>query len=130
MCPRLPSILYVSFHCYCSFSVSASPRLYTAHAHFACNLASTKAPRMRVRPCAGGSKFGSHSMKGKKRAAKSTDFPRKKRKLGKGKRPTGNATNISFKSRSIVLPSQLEQSQQPTGKRKLTFEVRLCSPPN
>lgn len=65
----------------------------------------------------------STSMKGKKRSAKSTDFPRKKRKLGKGKRPAENATNISFKSRSIVVPSQLEQSQQPTGKRKLTFEV-------
>lgn len=65
----------------------------------------------------------STSMKGKKRSAKSTDFPRKKRKLGKGKRPAENATNISFKSRSIVVHSQLEQSQQPTGKRKLTFEV-------
>ena len=62
-------------------------------------------------------------MKGKKRPAKSGDFPRKKRKLGKGKRPAENATNISFKSRSIVVSSQLEQSQQPTGKRKLTFEV-------
>ena len=64
-------------------------------------------------------------MKGKKRSAKSAaDFPRKKRKLGKGKRPAENATNVSFKSRSIVIPSQLEQSQQPTGKRKLPLEVR------
>ena len=61
-------------------------------------------------------------MKGKKRA-KSTDFPSKKRKLGKSKRPAENATRVSFKSKSIVVPSQLEQTQQPTGRRKLSLEV-------
>ena len=68
-------------------------------------------------------------MKGKKRAAKSTDFPRKKTKLGKGKRPAENATNVSFKSGRIVLPSQLasQSHQQPTGKRKLTLEASLES---
>ena len=63
-------------------------------------------------------------VKGKRR---STDFPKRKNKLGKGKRPAENATKISFKSGSIVLPSQLAQnpSQQPTGKRKLGLEVRV-----
>ena len=63
--------------------------------------------------------------KGKKRAGKAADFPKRKSKLGKAKRPPENATKISFKSRSIVLPSQLPQSQQqPTGKRKLGLEAR------
>lgn len=69
-----------------------------------------------------------HEMKakGKRQSGKSTDFPKRKNKLGKGKRPPENATKISFKSGSIVLPSQLVQSssQQPTGKRKLGLEVR------
>ena len=67
-------------------------------------------------------------MKRKRNASKSVDFPRKKRKLGKGKRPPDNATNISFKSRSVVLPSQLEKTKQPTGKRKLTFQVDQSMP--
>ncbi|CAI8001621.1 Testis-expressed protein 10 [Geodia barretti] len=66
-------------------------------------------------------------MKGKKRAGKSTDFSKRKKKLGKEKRPPENATKISFKSGSIVLPSQLASSpsQQPTGKRKLGLEALL-----
>ena len=63
--------------------------------------------------------------KGKRRSGKASDFPKRKNKLGKGKRPPENATKVSFKSQSIVVPSQLTRStQQPTGKRKLGLEVR------
>lgn len=49
---------------------------------------------------------------------------RQKRGVGKRKRLPENATPISFKTRSIVVPSQLEGTQEPTTKRKLSLPVR------
>ena len=64
----------------------------------------------------------------RKKTGKPGDFPKRKNKLGKGKRPAENTTTVSFKSRSIVLPSQLSHAgnrDQPTGKRKLGLEVSV-----
>ena len=61
-----------------------------------------------------------------KRKKNSTpDFPKKKQKLGKGKRPPDNATNISFKSQSVVLPVQLKETSGPTTHRNLTLQVYI-----
>ena len=54
------------------------------------------------------------------------DFAKKKQKVGKGKRAPENATVATFKSQSIVIPSQLEQrTDQPTTHRKLTLQVSV-----
>ncbi|UZJ51108.1 hypothetical protein CBS101457_000428 [Exobasidium rhododendri] len=54
------------------------------------------------------------------------DFDKQKTKLGKGKKPAAsNATNTSFKARSIALTQQSitkDRSSAPTSKRNLTVE--------
>ncbi|KAF8807480.1 hypothetical protein BYT27DRAFT_7165165 [Phlegmacium glaucopus] len=61
----------------------------------------------------------------KKRKDKAADFSKARLKLGKGKQPSANVIDTSFKARSIVLPSQsiaIEKDlSQPTTKRQLTF---------
>ena len=61
-----------------------------------------------------------------KKAEPPKDFPKKKQKVGKGKRTPENATVISFKSQSVVVPIQLEKSNEPTTHRKLGLQVRVC----
>lgn len=61
----------------------------------------------------------------KRKKHSSADFPKKKQKLGKGKRPPENATNVSFKAHSVVVPTQLEQTAGPSTHRKLTLQVLL-----
>ena len=62
----------------------------------------------------------------RKKAGPPKDFFKKKQKVGKGKRAPENATVVSFKSQSIVVPSQLEQRpNQPTTHRKLTLQVSI-----
>ena len=66
-------------------------------------------------------------MKGRKRKQAAPDFIKKKRKIGKGKREPANATKVSFKAKSIVVPSQLEKSakdDEPTSHRDLSLQVR------
>lgn len=59
----------------------------------------------------------------KRRKKQQSDFPKKKKKLGKGKRPPENATQVSFKSQSIYVPGQLEEATGPTTHRKLGLQV-------
>ena len=54
----------------------------------------------------------------------SGDFAKKKRKVGKGKRVAENATEVSFKSRAVVVPSQLTGTADPTSNRKLSLQVK------
>ena len=56
-----------------------------------------------------------------------SDFQKRKKKLGKGKQVPENATRISFKSKSIVVPTQLEDSaiEGPTTHRKQSLQVRF-----
>ena len=51
------------------------------------------------------------------------DFPKKKRKVGKRKGTPANATVVSFKSKSVVIPAQLAKSDGPTTHRKLNLQV-------
>lgn len=44
--------------------------------------------------------------------------------MGKGKRAPENATAISFKTRAVVVPAQLEETHEPTTKKKLPLQVR------
>ena len=63
----------------------------------------------------------------RKRKQAAPDFVKKKRKIGKGKREPANATKVSFKAKSIVVPSQLEKSakdDEPTSHRDLSLHVR------
>lgn len=53
------------------------------------------------------------------------DFPKKRRSVAKGKRAPDNATEVSFKSRAVVIPPQLVQSAEPTTDRKLPLQVRI-----
>ena len=56
------------------------------------------------------------------------DFVTKKRKVGKSKKDGANVTEISFKSRSVVVPPVFEQSsleQGPTTHRKQSLQVKL-----
>lgn len=59
-----------------------------------------------------------------KRKRQTVDFPKKKTKLGKGKRPPENATRVSFKSQNISIPTQLGQTSiGPITHRKLSLQV-------
>ena len=58
-----------------------------------------------------------------KKSETSKDFPKKKQKVGQGKRPAENETVVSFKSGSVVIPSQLERTGEPTTHRKLSLQV-------
>lgn len=51
------------------------------------------------------------------------DFAKTKQKVGKTKAVSENATDTSFKSRSVVILPQLEQSNEPTSRRKLPLQV-------
>ena len=69
-------------------------------------------------------------MSGRKRASQSTpDFQKKKIKVGKGKRPADNATNASFTTGRISVPSQLQapNKDEIVSNRKLTVKVN-CVP--
>ncbi|KAI6136704.1 hypothetical protein F5141DRAFT_1229076 [Pisolithus sp. B1] len=60
----------------------------------------------------------------KKRKEKAADFAKAKLKLGKGKKAPSNVVDTSFKTRSIVLPTQsitVEKDNVPTTRRKQTF---------
>jgi hypothetical protein len=64
-------------------------------------------------------------MSGRKRASQSTpDFQKKKIKVGKGKRPADNATNASFTTGRISVPSQLQapNKDEIVSNRKLTVK--------
>lgn len=61
-------------------------------------------------------------LKAKKKSA-AGDFLKKKQKVGKAKAVSDNATDTSFKSRSVVILPQLEQSDEPTSRRKLPLQV-------
>ncbi len=72
----------------------------------------------------------SDSMPRKRQTKDSTppDFEKKKRKVGKSKKPAENETTLlNFRSGSIVVPSQLAGSSadQPTTHRGLGLDVRL-----
>ena len=58
-----------------------------------------------------------------KKADPPKDFPKKKQKVGKRKNIPDNATVVSFKSKSVVIPSQLEKTSGPTTHRKLSLQV-------
>ncbi|WFD28991.1 rRNA processing protein [Malassezia nana] len=60
----------------------------------------------------------------KRKATPATDFTKTKKKLGKGKQVAGNATNTSFKAKSIAMPQQsilLDRSQTVTTRRRQTL---------
>ena len=66
------------------------------------------------------------SRKRKRHSKPATDFEKKKRKFGKGKKTGNNVTSISFKSRNVVVPSQLLHSLLgPTTHRKQNLQVSL-----
>ena len=58
-----------------------------------------------------------------KKANPPKDFPKKKQKVGKRKSTPDNATVVTFKSKSVVIPSQLERTDGPTTHRKLSLQV-------
>lgn len=58
-----------------------------------------------------------------KKADPPKDFPKKKKKVGEGKSAPVNATVVSFKSKSVVIPAQLTKSDGPTTHRKLSLQV-------
>lgn len=65
---------------------------------------------------------------GKSRSQIAKDFDKRKTKLGKGKQATNNATNTSFKARSIALPQQSigrERQNALVTRRKLNLEDLL-----
>lgn len=61
----------------------------------------------------------------KRKASSVLDFPKKKRKLGKGKAVPENATNLTFKAKSVIVPGQLEKSVGPKTHRQLGLQVYL-----
>lgn len=63
--------------------------------------------------------------RGKRKASQQLDFPKKKKKVGKGKQLPDNATVVSFRSQSIAVPAQLTQkaSDTPTTHRKQNVQV-------
>ena len=62
----------------------------------------------------------------KPRATK--DFEQKRRKVGKTKRVPENVTQVSFKSKSVVIPSQYQGGEQgATSHRKQSLHVMFMS---
>lgn len=60
----------------------------------------------------------------RKRKLKEQDFQKVKLKVGKKLIPADNATDTSFKSRSIFIPSQLQKpDSEPTNQRNQTLKV-------
>ncbi len=61
----------------------------------------------------------------KRKTTTPEDFTKKKKRVGKGKKPAENETRLNFRSGSIVIPSQLlrNNADQPTTHRGLGLEV-------
>ena len=59
----------------------------------------------------------------RKKKQKEQDFKKVKLKVGKKLPPAPSATDSQFKSRAIVLPSQLSSSGEPTNKRRQNLKV-------
>ncbi|WFD21139.1 rRNA processing protein [Malassezia caprae] len=60
----------------------------------------------------------------KRKATPATDFTKTKKKLGKGKQVASNATDTSFKAKSIAMPQQsimLDRTQSVTTRRRQTL---------
>ena len=62
----------------------------------------------------------------KSKKLKEQDFKKVKLKVGKKLQPAQNATDTSFKSRSIFVPIQLNQTSEPTNQRNQTLKVISC----
>lgn len=60
----------------------------------------------------------------RKRKLKEQDFQKVKLKVGKKLQPAQNATDTSFKSRSIFIPTQLQKDLEPTNQRNQTLKVK------
>lgn len=60
----------------------------------------------------------------RKRRIKEQDFKKVKLKVGKRLPKGQNVTDATFKSRSIVLPSQMSKDGTPTNQRKQTLKVQ------
>lgn len=63
--------------------------------------------------------------KGKKKKQKNEDFKKVKLKVGKSKLSAANSTDVSFKSQSINILSQLEEKDEPTNRRNLSLKVAI-----
>ena len=59
----------------------------------------------------------------RKRKVKEQDFQKVKLKVGKKLQPAQNATDTSFKSRSVFIPTQLNKELEPTNQRNQTLKV-------
>lgn len=59
----------------------------------------------------------------RKKKLKEKDFQKVKFKVGKKIQPAQNATDTSFKSRAIFIPSQLSQTTEPTNQRNQNLKV-------
>ena len=57
------------------------------------------------------------------KSKKAQDFPKKKRKVSKGRQAPENATSVSFTTKAVVVPTQLDETAEPTTKRKLSLQV-------
>ena len=71
------------------------------------------------------SRRGLLKMAGKRKSVNADSFPRKKRKVGKEKRPPENATNASFTTGKVVISTQLSlpDAGEVVTKRKQTIPV-------
>ena len=70
-------------------------------------------------------------IKKRRKAQTPPDFKKKKNKVGRGKQVPENTTQISFKSKSVVVPAQLESSPAdlgPTTHRKQSLNVNIVKP--
>ena len=63
----------------------------------------------------------------RKKKLKEQDFQRVKLKVGKKLQPAQNATDTSFKSRAIFIPTQLNKDTEPTNQRNQTLKVTELS---
>ena len=64
----------------------------------------------------------------RKRKLKEQDFKKVKLKVGKKLQPAQNATDTSFKSKSVFIPNQLRKlDNEPTNQRNQTLKVRLSN---
>ena len=59
----------------------------------------------------------------RKKKLKEQDFKKVKLKVGKKLQPSQNATDTSFKSRAIFIPTQLNKDLEPTNQRNQTLKV-------
>ena len=69
-------------------------------------------------------------MVGKRKSVDAATFSRKKRKVGKEKRPPGNATKTSFTTGKVVISTQLSlpDAVEVVTKRKQTIPVGHLQP--